>query len=140
MGASRTIIDDVPLNFPTEWIDIVSEKMLQLSIPAHLNGYPLIRAGILMTIKDPEVVCMVTKLLYPDLGKLFKTTPSKVERAIRNAIEVSWERGDSELHESIFGYCIGDGLNRPTNSEFLAAVADTINMEHHLRDQLMDNG
>ena len=137
-GKPKNILTNPALDYPDEWVNLVTKQRLKLGITTHLNGYPLIRAGLLMTIKDPEVVCQVTKLLYPDLAKLFKTTSAKVERAIRNAIEVSWDRGDCDYMEEIFGYSSANGLDRPTNSEFFANVADDLNLKHHLRDQLIE--
>ena len=82
----------------------ISDFMLELGIPAHLRGYQFLRSALEMCIEDMELVGSVTKLLYPDLAKLYQTTDTKIERAIRNAIEVSWERGNTELFEELFGY------------------------------------
>ena len=110
----------------------ISGFMLELGIPAHLRGYQYLRSAVEMCAEDMELVGSVTKLLYPDLAKLYKTTDQKIERAIRNAIEVSWERGNSALFEQLFGYCNSNEYSRPTTSEYIATVADYIRLKHVL--------
>ena len=110
----------------------ISGFMLELGIPAHLRGYQYLRSAVERCAEDMELVGSVTKLLYPDLAKLYKTTDQKIERAIRNAIEVSWERGNSALFEQLFGYCNSNEYSRPTNSEYIAAVADYIRLKYGL--------
>ncbi len=110
-------------------MDYVTEFMLDMGVPAHLKGYHYLRTAILMAGKDMEVVGSVTKLLYPEIAKLFKTTEQKVERAIRNAIEVSWVRGNADTFEDLFGYSFLTGNTRPTNSEYIAQIADRIRLE-----------
>ena len=110
----------------------ISCFMLELGIPAHLRGYQYLRSAVEMCAEDMELVGSVTKLLYPDLAKLYKTTDQKIERAIRNAIEVSWERGNSALFEQLFGYCNSNEYSRPTNSEYIATVADYIRLKYGL--------
>ena len=110
----------------------ISGFMLELGIPAHLRGYQYLRSAIEMCAEDMELVGSVTKLLYPDLAKMHKTTDQKIERAIRNAIEVSWERGHGNLFEELFGYNNSEEYSRPTNSEYIAAVADHIRLEYEL--------
>ena len=100
--------------------------MLEIGVPAHLKGYHYLRDAIILSGKDMEVVSSVTKLLYHTIAKHFKTTDQKVERAIRNAIEVSWSRGNVETFEKIFGYSVASGRTRPTNSEYIARIADNI--------------
>lgn len=107
----------------------VTKEMLDMGVPAHLNGFRYLREAVMMCLDDMEVVSSVTKLLYPELAKKFKTTDQKVERAIRNAIEVSWERGNEETFEELFGYTCADGRVRPTNSEYIARIADAIQLE-----------
>ena len=87
----------------------VTDMMLDMGVPAHLNGFRYLRKSILMCMDDMELVSSVTKLLYPEIAKRFRTTDQKVERAIRNAIEVSWERGNEETFEELFGYSYTDG-------------------------------
>lgn len=108
---------------------MISGLMLELGIPAHLKGYQYLRTAISMCVEDMELIGSVTKLLYPDLAKKYMTTDQKIERAIRNAIEVSWERGNGELFNRLFGYNNSIGHSRPTNSEYIASVADYIRLE-----------
>lgn len=110
----------------------ISDFMLELGIPAHLRGYQFLRSAVEMCVEDMELVGSVTKLLYPDLAKLYQTTDTKIERAIRNAIEVSWERGNCELFEELFGYSNSLDYTRPTNSEYIAVVADYIRLKNDL--------
>lgn len=110
----------------------ISDFMLELGIPAHLRGYQFLRSAVEMCVEDMELVGSVTKLLYPDLAKLYQTTDTKIERAIRNAIEVSWERGNCELFEELFGYSNTPDYTRPTNSEYIAVVADYIRLKNDL--------
>lgn len=107
----------------------ITELMLDIGVPAHLKGYHYLRDAILLSGRDMEVVNSVTKLLYPTIAKRFKTTDQKVERAIRNAIEVSWTRGNVETFEHLFGYSIQQGKSRPTNSEYIARIADKMRLD-----------
>lgn len=107
----------------------ITEVMLDIGVPAHLKGYYYLRYAIMMTGRDIEAVTSVTKLMYPVIAKKFKTTDQKVERAIRNAIEVSWLRGNAQTFEKIFGYSIQSGKNRPTNSEYIARIADKVRLD-----------
>ncbi len=107
----------------------VTEVMLEMGVPAHLKGYHYLRASIVMAKEDMEVVGSVTKLLYPEIAKMYKTTEQKVERAIRNAIEVSWTRGNAQTFEELFGYSVQSGTGRPTNSEYIAQIADKISLD-----------
>lgn len=107
----------------------VTKIMLDLGVPAHLKGYHYLRTAIIMSIKDMETVSSVTKLLYPEVAKRFRTTDQKVERAIRNAIEISWNRGNRETIEMLFGYSADSGRMRPTNSEYIARIADKIRLD-----------
>lgn len=107
----------------------VSECMLELGIPAHLKGYYYLREAIVMTSGDMELVGSVTKLLYPAIARRNRISIQRVERAIRNAIEVSWERGNPELFEELFGYSGKNGAPRPTNSEYIARIADKVHMD-----------
>lgn len=107
----------------------VTRIMLDMGVPAHLKGYHYLREAIVLSEKDVEVVCSVTKLLYPTIARKFHTTDQKVERAIRNAIEVSWTRGNLETFEELFGYSANTGKGRPTNSEYIARIADKIRLD-----------
>lgn len=104
----------------------ISEMMLDMGIPAHLKGYHYMRRAVIMAVDDMKVVGSVTKLLYPEIARSYNTTDGKVERAIRNAIEISWERGNRQTFERMFGYCMENGQGRPTNSEYIAAIADNV--------------
>ncbi len=108
----------------------ITEIMLDIGVPAHLRGYHYLRAAILLTGRDMEAVSSVTKLLYPAVAKHFKTTDQKVERAIRNAIEVSWARGNVNTFEKMFGYSAASGKGRPTNSEYIARIADKVRLDY----------
>ena len=101
----------------------ISAFMLELGIPAHL------REAVLLAVSDMELVGSVTKLLYPVIARRYKTTLQRVERAIRNAVEVSWERGNPEVFEDLFGFSRETGAPRPTNSEYIARIADKIRMD-----------
>ena len=107
----------------------ITDIMLDIGVPAHLKGYHYLREAIMLSGRDMEVVCSVTKLLYPTIAKHFRTTDQKVERAIRNAIEVSWTRGNVETFEKMFGYSVLSGRARPTNSEYIARIADKVRLD-----------
>lgn len=109
----------------------VTDIMLDLGVPAHLKGYRYLREAVLMSIDDMELVGSVTKLLYPEIAKKFRVTDQKVERGIRNAIEVSWDRGNKETFRELFGYSTEDGRSRPTNSEYIARLADKVRLDFH---------
>ena len=100
--------------------------MVNMGVPAHLKGYHYLKAAVMLVSEDMRAVGSVTKLLYPEIAKRYNTTDGKVERAIRNAIEVSWERGNPKAFEELFGYSKENGYTRPTNSEYIAAIADAL--------------
>ena len=104
----------------------VTEILHQIGVPAHIKGYHYLRDSILMAIEDPEIINAVTKQLYPNVAKRYNTTSSRVERAIRHAIEVAWDRGDVDVLNSYFGYTIHNTRGKPTNSEFIAMIADRL--------------
>jgi two-component system response regulator (stage 0 sporulation protein A) len=108
---------------------MVSEIMHQVGVPAHIKGYQYLREAIILSIEDTEMISSVTKVLYPTVAKTFKTTPSRVERAIRHAIEVAWDRGDIDVLSSYFGYTIQNSRGKPTNSEFIAMIADKLRLK-----------
>lgn len=112
---------------------VVTDMIHEIGIPAHIKGYHYLRDAILMAIDDMDVLNAITKILYPTVAKKHQTTSSRVERAIRHAIEVAWNRGKVELLDSLFGYTISNGKGKPTNSEFIALVADTIRLERKMR-------
>lgn len=107
----------------------VTKIMLSMGVPAHLRGYHYLRVAIMIAQSEMEVVSSVTKLLYPEVAKHFNTTSPRVERAIRNAIEISWTRGSMETIEELFGYSVDSGRGRPTNSEYIARIADKIRLD-----------
>lgn len=108
---------------------LVTNVIHELGVPAHIKGYQYLREAIMMVINDIDIINQITKQLYPDIAKRFKTTPSRVERAIRHAIEVAWARGQQDTVESIFGYTISAAKGKPTNSEFIAMIADKLRLE-----------
>ncbi|WP_153732909.1 sporulation transcription factor Spo0A [Sporosarcina obsidiansis] len=118
---------------------VVSQKVLdtaitsmikEIGVPAHIKGYAFLREAIQMVYTDVELLGSVTKILYPDIAKKYNTTPSRVERAIRHAIEVAWNRGNYDLISKTFGYTVHHLKSKPTNSEFIAMIADKIRLEH----------
>ena len=110
---------------------VISDIMRQIGVPAHIKGYQYLRTAIDLSINDEEMLESVTKLLYPTIAKMYSTTSSRVERAIRHAIEVAWDRGDVEVLSSYFGYTIQSNRGKPTNSEFIAMIADRIKLSMH---------
>ena len=106
----------------------ITEIIHQIGVPAHIKGYHYLREGIMMTIKDSSLINSVTKILYPTIAKKYSTTSSRVERAIRHAIEVAWDRGDIDTLNSYFGYTIQNNRGKPTNSEFIAMISDKIRL------------
>lgn len=108
---------------------VVSQIMHQIGVPAHIRGYQYLREAIILSVKDNEMISSVTKILYPTVAKTFKTTPSRVERAIRHAIEVAWDRGDVDVLSSYFGYTIQNERGKPTNSEFIAMISDNLKLQ-----------
>lgn len=108
---------------------IVTDLILHIGIPAHIKGYHYVRQAIVLSVDDPEMMGSVTKVLYPTIAKQFATTSSRVERAIRHAIEIAWDRGDVDVLNSYFGYTINTGRGKPTNSEFIAMIADKLRLK-----------
>jgi two-component system response regulator (stage 0 sporulation protein A) len=106
----------------------VTQMLHEIGIPAHIKGYQYLRDAIIMTVDDQEMLGAITKILYPEIAKKHKTTSSRVERAIRHAIEVAWNRGKLETIEEMFGYTINTGKGKPTNSEFIALISDKIRL------------
>ena len=108
---------------------MVTEIIHEIGVPAHIKGYQYLREAIILTINDMDVINAVTKVLYPTVAKKFQTTPSRVERAIRHAIEVAWDRGDLETLQKFFGYTVSNIKGKPTNSEFIAMIADRLRLQ-----------
>lgn len=111
----------------------VTKMIREIGIPAHIKGYQYIREGIMMSVKDPEILNYITKYLYPTIAKKYHTTTSSVERAIRHAIEVAWNRGKLDSMEALFGYNVNSGKGKPTNSEFIALLADKFRLEYRMK-------
>lgn len=105
----------------------------EIGVPAHIKGYQYIRDAILMSIRDREMINSITKILYPTISKKYQTTSSRVERAIRHSIEVAWNRGNPDVIEEYFGYTVSDGKGKPTNSEFIALIADKLRLSYGIR-------
>ena len=110
----------------------VTKIIHQIGVPAHIKGYQYLRTAILLTVKDSDIINSVTKELYPSVAKKYQTTTSRVERAIRHAIEVAWDRGDVDTLNSYFGYTIQNNRGKPTNSEFIAMIADNLRLKYKL--------
>ena len=110
----------------------ITKIMLEVGVPAHLKGYHYLREAILLSINNPDIINSITKELYPTVAKKFKTTSSRVERAIRHGIEVAWDRGNVDVLNSYFGYTIHIGRGKPTNSEFIAMIADKLRLKMKL--------
>ena len=140
--STNTVTNIIPKEIKSSYVDIsnssntetsleakVTNIIHEIGVPAHIKGYQYLRDGIMMVVDNIEVINQITKQLYPDLAKKYKTTPSRVERAIRHAIEVAWGRGQLETVESIFGYTISSNRGKPTNSEFIAMIADKLRLE-----------
>lgn len=111
----------------------VTNMIHEIGIPAHIKGYHYLRDAIIMAVEDMDVLNAITKILYPTVAKKHQTTSSRVERAIRHAIEVAWSRGKLDILDNLFGYTVSNGKGKPTNSEFIALVADTIRLEQKHR-------
>ncbi len=108
---------------------LVTSIIHEIGVPAHIKGYQYLREAILIAINDMDVINAITKVLYPQVAKTFSTTPSRVERAIRHAIEVAWDRGDLETLQKFFGYTVSNTKGKPTNSEFIALIADKLQLQ-----------
>ena len=116
-------------NLETDVTNIIHE----VGVPAHIKGYQYLRDAIIMSVSDMEMLNSITKILYPTIAKRHQTTPSRVERAIRHAIEVAWSRGKMDTIDELFGYTVSNGKGKPTNSEFIALIADKIRLEYKNR-------
>ena len=108
---------------------MVTSIIHEIGVPAHIKGYQYLREAILIAVEDMDVINAITKVLYPQVAKAFQTTPSRVERAIRHAIEVAWDRGDLDTLQRFFGYTVSNTKGKPTNSEFIALIADKLQLQ-----------
>lgn len=117
---------------PQDLTVTITEILHQIGVPAHIKGYRYVREAIKLTVENPEMLNSVTKILYPTVAKNFKSTSSRVERAIRHGIETAWDRGDVDVLNSYFGYTIQNERGKPTNSEFIAMIADDIRLKRRV--------
>ena len=108
---------------------LVTNIIHEIGVPAHIKGYQYLREAIIIAVNDMDVINAITKVLYPEVAKNFGTTPSRVERAIRHAIEVAWDRGDLDTLQRFFGYTVSNTKGKPTNSEFIALIADKLQLQ-----------
>jgi len=108
---------------------MVTSIIHEIGVPAHIKGYQYLREAIIIAVGDMDVINAITKVLYPQVAKAFQTTPSRVERAIRHAIEVAWDRGDLDTLQRFFGYTVSNTKGKPTNSEFIALIADKLQLQ-----------
>ena len=125
-AAKQPVVQSKPNDASLE--ALVTEIIHEIGVPAHIKGYQYLREAIILTINDMDIINAVTKVLYPEVAKKFGTTPSRVERAIRHAIEVAWDRGDIEVLQKFFGYTVSNIKGKPTNSEFIAMIADCLSL------------
>ncbi len=128
-----------PEDYAVSLKNMVTAVIHEIGVPAHIKGYQYLREAIIITVQDMDVINAVTKVLYPAVAKRFNTTPSRVERAIRHAIEVAWDRGDLETLQKYFGYTVSNAKGKPTNSEFIAMIADRLNLEEKKNKNKQDN-
>ena len=135
LAKSRELVGVNPDNSDDKTPDIetqVTKIIHQIGVPAHIKGYQYLRTAILLTVNDSDIINSVTKILYPSVAKKYQTTTSRVERAIRHAIEVAWDRGDVDTLNSYFGYTIQNNRGKPTNSEFIAMIADNLRLKYKM--------
>lgn len=110
----------------------MTQILHEIGIPAHIKGYQYLRDAIILSVNDMEMLNSITKILYPTIAKKYQTTSSRVERAIRHAIEVAWSRGKMDTIDALFGYTVSTGKGKPTNSEFIALIADKLRLDYHI--------
>lgn len=126
-GGTTVALESAPVyDLETDVTDMIHE----IGVPAHIKGYQYLREAIMMSVQDMEMLNSITKLLYPSIADKYQTTPSRVERAIRHAIEVAWSRGRMETLDALFGYTINTGKGKPTNSEFIALITDKLRLKY----------
>jgi two-component system response regulator (stage 0 sporulation protein A) len=111
----------------------VTDMIHEIGVPAHIKGYQYLREAIMMSVNDMDMLNSITKILYPGIAKKFDTTSSRVERAIRHAIEVAWSRGKTDTLDELFGYTVSNGKGKPTNSEFIALITDRIRLQMKMK-------
>ena len=128
-GAAQLRLPMVRRNEKTSIESLVTGIIHEIGVPAHIKGYQYLREAIIIAVNDMDVINAITKVLYPQVAKTFQTTPSRVERAIRHAIEVAWDRGDLDTLQRFFGYTVSNTKGKPTNSEFIALIADKLQLQ-----------
>ena len=128
-GANTLRLPPVRRNDKTSIESLVTGIIHEIGVPAHIKGYQYLREAIIIAVNDMDVINAITKVLYPQVAKTFQTTPSRVERAIRHAIEVAWDRGDLDTLQRFFGYTVSNTKGKPTNSEFIALIADKLQLQ-----------
>lgn len=140
--SNKKLLDNKRAALVTDNSEAVSDRSLEaditeiihdIGIPAHIKGYQYLRDSIMLSVKDNDVINSITKILYPTIAKKYQTTSSRVERAIRHAIEVAWNRENTDTLNGLFGYTISNGKGKPTNSEFIALIADKIRLEYNIK-------
>lgn len=129
-AAINSILGDKANSFSDDMEIVVTDIIHQLGVPAHIKGYHYLRTAILYSIEDKTLLESVTKLLYPTVANIYDTTSSRVERAIRHAIEIAWDRGNVDTLNSFFGYTVDIGKGKPTNSEFIALITDKLRLRY----------
>ena len=131
MIVRNTVLENTPSRSREQNLETdVTEIIHEIGVPAHIKGYQYLRDAIMMSVDDTEMLNSITKVLYPTIAKKYQTTSSRVERAIRHAIEVAWSRGNMETLDALFGYTISIGKGKPTNSEFIALITDKIRLHY----------
>lgn len=131
----RMVANNKPLNVKDEKLDVldiesmVTSTIHEIGVPAHIKGYSYLRESIILVLEDRQLIESITKQLYPTVAKKFNTSSSRVERAIRHAIEVAWDRGDTDTLNNIFGFTINQAKGKPTNSEFIAMISDKLRLQ-----------
>ncbi len=128
-GRAGSVRRELSVSRDPELETVVTEIIHEIGIPAHIKGYQYLREAIIRTVEDMDIINAVTKVLYPEVAEKFGTTPSRVERAIRHAIEVAWDRGNVETLQRFFGYTVSGIKGKPTNSEFIAMIADRLYLQ-----------
>ena len=128
-GSSSLKVTPLRRNDKTNIESLVTGIIHEIGVPAHIKGYQYLREAIIIAVNDMDVINAITKVLYPQVAKTFQTTPSRVERAIRHAIEVAWDRGDLDTLQRFFGYTVSNTKGKPTNSEFIALIADKLQLQ-----------
>ena len=134
VSRTESLIENYNTNTNYDIEKHISEILFQIGIPAHILGYQYLRYAINLAINDITLVSSITKQMYPHIAEHFNTTPSRVERAIRHAIEIAWDRGNTEVLDNIFGFSVDSQKGKATNSEFIAMIADRLRLKLKMKD------